>query len=235
MVAACLPIDDKIRIPAACALRQTDRQGLVSCAAAAFLDPGQRRILACAISSQSYFELGVCLSGIAMNSETATFVKCAGSSGGEPDTIIICTAGQLTETELQKCKNGIGTSNGCFGPSNTIVSYFGGLDNALVAAAIPYAAVFLASVKEARTVSEATAGAITDIKDGLVQCANDATHCPSTAVDYCKRNPAICLAGIPIPGNPIPPIHLPNAPTPTQVVDKCKEHPVLCAVVIFGQ
>jgi hypothetical protein len=213
-VAACLPLDEKIRIPASCALRQTDRQGLIACAAAAFLDAEQRRIFACAVASQSYFEFGVCLSGIKMNREIATVVKCVGSSGGNPYAAGVCTVGKWTADELQKCRVGIGTADGCFGPGNTIVQYFGGLNTALLSGPVQPQAILWASIQAATAVTENTGKEINAIKTSLDACAQNPTSCPSQAIDFCTRNPVVCATGIPIRGNPVPPITIPQINIP---------------------
>lgn len=57
-----------------------------------------------------------------INPEMTIAVQCATTTGGNPLAWAGCTGGQLTERELSKClTNGVGGSNGCFGPNNTIV------------------------------------------------------------------------------------------------------------------
>ncbi|UUC95587.1 hypothetical protein [Comamonas sp. C11] len=52
------------------------------------------------------------------NREAQLAAEC--STAGNPQMVGSCIATRLTQAELQKCKQGIGTSNGCFGPNNTI-------------------------------------------------------------------------------------------------------------------
>jgi hypothetical protein len=52
------------------------------------------------------------------NREMQLAAEC--SSAGEPRAVAACIAARLTAEELQKCKNGIGSANGCFGPNNTL-------------------------------------------------------------------------------------------------------------------
>lgn len=57
-----------------------------------------------------------------LNTEMQIAVQCAVATGGEPYSFASCAGGQLTARELDKClTNGIGGSNGCFGPNNTII------------------------------------------------------------------------------------------------------------------
>ena len=212
-VAACLPLDDRIRIPAACALRQTDRAGLIGCAGAAFLDGQERRILACAVSSQSYFEFGVCLSGLRMNNEVATLVRCAGESGGEPHVAAVCTVGLWTMNELEKCQKSIGGADGCFGPNNTIVKYLVDLNEALQSGPIPPATILLASIQTAKAVSDGFAANVNNLKGSINACIANPDSCPSQAIDYCQNNKIICGVLMPVSANPI--LHLfPQIPSP---------------------
>lgn len=62
-----------------------------------------------------------------MNPETQIIVGCAMATGGEPYAFAGCAGGQLTTRELNKClTNGVGGSNGCFGPNNDIIKALGG-------------------------------------------------------------------------------------------------------------
>lgn len=57
-----------------------------------------------------------------MNPEMQIITSCAVTTGGEPYAFAGCAGGQLTTRELDKClQYGVGGSNGCFGPNNTIV------------------------------------------------------------------------------------------------------------------
>jgi hypothetical protein len=57
-----------------------------------------------------------------LNTEAQIAVQCAVATGGEPYAFTSCAGGQLTARELDKClMNGVGGSNGCFGPNNTII------------------------------------------------------------------------------------------------------------------
>ena len=57
-----------------------------------------------------------------LNPEMQIVVGCAASTGGEPYAFAGCAGGQLTVREMDKClQNGVGGSNGCFGPNNTII------------------------------------------------------------------------------------------------------------------
>jgi hypothetical protein len=207
-VAACLPIDDNIRIPIACALRQTDRQELIACAAAAYLNGDQRRILSCALTSQSYFEFGVCASDIKLNREWAIATKCAGTSGGDPYVFAGCTAGQLTVNELQKCKNGIGIDDGCFGPSNTIIKTFADLEKDLHIGPVQPQALLLSSVSLAAEGSRQFSQALSSLVNSLDTCAKTPANCPDEGIKFCQNNPVMCATVLPIPGNPISKIDL---------------------------
>jgi len=55
-----------------------------------------------------------------LNPEAQTVARCAAGTGGNPLGTLGCAATQLTQSELDKCRNGIGTPGGCFGPGNTI-------------------------------------------------------------------------------------------------------------------
>jgi len=52
------------------------------------------------------------------NREMQLAAEC--SAAGTPQAVGVCIAGRLTAEEIQKCSNGIGSPNGCFGPSNTL-------------------------------------------------------------------------------------------------------------------
>jgi len=66
-------------------------------------------------------DFGSCLSQNLSNHEAQIAYACAQTSWqGGPWAVAGCTASQLTRMEFDKCRNGIGTENGCFGPNNTI-------------------------------------------------------------------------------------------------------------------
>jgi hypothetical protein len=52
------------------------------------------------------------------NPEIQIASECA--AAGSPMAVAACTSSRLTTRELQKCGNGIGTPDGCFGPNNTL-------------------------------------------------------------------------------------------------------------------
>lgn len=56
-----------------------------------------------------------------LNPEQQIAVQCIAQSAGQPYAAAACTATRLTARELQKCVNGIGTENGCYGPRNDLV------------------------------------------------------------------------------------------------------------------
>jgi hypothetical protein len=58
--------------------------------------------------------------GMALNPEMQMAVECVTASKGNPKAAAVCTAGRLTQAELDKCKKGIGTAGGCFGPNNDV-------------------------------------------------------------------------------------------------------------------
>jgi hypothetical protein len=69
---------------------------------------------------------GIGAGALGANRESQLAAECAMLK--EPSSIGACIAGRLTTNEVQKCKNGIGTSNGCFGPNNSLRK---ALENAL--------------------------------------------------------------------------------------------------------
>jgi hypothetical protein len=187
-----------LKTPIACALKQTDIKFLTGCAAAAYLNPEQRRLVSCAFASQSYFEFGICASGIQLNREWAVAVKCIGMSGGQPLVAAGCTTGPLTINEVEKCKRGIGTDDGCFGPNNTIISAFSTLETAIKDSAIQSNPVLLESVQIAQVGSRQMAQSAHDLIDALDACAKNPAACPAKARDFCQSNPIVCAAGFPI-------------------------------------
>lgn len=71
-------------------------------------------------------------SSLNLNPEMQIVAQCAVASGGEPYSFAGCAGGQLTTRELNKCfTHGVGGSQGCFGPNNTIVQAFSGVGNYL--------------------------------------------------------------------------------------------------------
>jgi hypothetical protein len=58
------------------------------------------------------------LGGFRPNPELQMAAQCA--TTGDPYSAAACTASRLTQAELDKCRNGIGNSGGCFGPGNTL-------------------------------------------------------------------------------------------------------------------
>jgi hypothetical protein len=72
----------------------------------------------------------VCAVGKDLTPEQKIALSCAIQSGGVPHVFLVCTSGQLTERELEKCwQNGIATQNGCFGPNNEIVKDLNKIDD----------------------------------------------------------------------------------------------------------
>ena len=215
-VSVCLPVDERIRIPLACALQETTRDGLLACAAAGYLNADQRRIVSCAMSSQSYVEFAVCYAGIKLTREQATVLKCLGQFGPTPEAAA-CAAGKLTADELIKCQRAIGTSDGCFGPNNAVVQAFKQLGEIQLAAPGIARDVLVASIQLAATNVQQVGKNLTDLADGLDKCARDPGQCGPVVVEFCAKNPIACATGFPIPGRgDIPRIQI-NLPPPPQI------------------
>lgn len=64
--------------------------------------------------------LGRQVIGQHLNPELNVALNCGMATSGNPVAMAACTATVLTENELEKCQNGFGTANGCFGPNNTV-------------------------------------------------------------------------------------------------------------------
>lgn len=104
------------------------------CMSSGNVPPEAGRLLAC-VEQQSrsgditMMGTAVCYGAnrLSMNPETQIIVGCAVATGGEPYAFAGCAGGQLTTRELNKClTNGVGGSNGCFGPNNDIIKALGG-------------------------------------------------------------------------------------------------------------
>lgn len=216
-VAVCLPVDESIRVPIACALQQTTRDAILACAAARFLNNDQRRLLSCAMASQSYVEFATCYAGIRLTHEQAIVVKCLGRFGPTPQGAY-CAAGAVTFSELEKCTRGIGTANGCLGPNNEITHAFGKVSDLARTAPGIAGDAFRASVQVAVTNVEQFGKELADLRNGLNQCAQNSSECPQVAIDFCRANLVMCATGLPIPGTPsLAPIRLPPLPPAPQV------------------
>ena len=105
-------------------------------------------------------------------------------------------------TELERCKNGIGTKDGCLGPENSIVQFYGNLDNALIAMAVPSAGVLIKSAQLAGQASAATAQAINDLGQAVDACTKSAGGCVEKGLDFCQKHPVICPLGAGVPQLP---------------------------------
>ncbi|WHR56734.1 hypothetical protein [Acinetobacter haemolyticus] len=89
------------------------------------------------ISGQTpnYWTMGLCAlpkSIFNPNPETTIALECAATTGGQPKLFVACAGGRLLERELDKCfSGGIGTSNGCFGPNNSITQAYDQIESQL--------------------------------------------------------------------------------------------------------
>lgn len=83
----------------------------------------------------NYWTIGLCALPRSMfnpNPETTIALECAATTGGQPKLFVACAGGRLLERELDKCfSGGIGTSNGCFGPNNSITQAYDQIENQL--------------------------------------------------------------------------------------------------------
>jgi hypothetical protein len=74
------------------------------------------------------------MAGLNLNAEALMALECAQASGGNPTTFAGCTGGRLMAAELDKCfQNGVGGSNGCFGPNNFFTEQFNNIGQAVAA------------------------------------------------------------------------------------------------------
>lgn len=109
------------------------------CLAGNVSDPDLQRLLSCvknqaSVGQVSFMNTAMCYgaSKLNLNTEAQIVAQCAVASGGQPYVFAGCAGGQLTAMELNKClTNGIGGSNGCFGPNNTIMQGLNSVGNAL--------------------------------------------------------------------------------------------------------
>ena len=69
-------------------------------------------------SAPSLGERGQVAGLLGANREMQLAAEC--TSAGHPKAVASCIAVRLTAAEMDKCKNGIGSANGCFGPNNTL-------------------------------------------------------------------------------------------------------------------
>jgi hypothetical protein len=99
-----------------------------ACVAARYvnIDPKVSRAIACATDRKdvSAVSLAFCMVAGDLTPEQQVVGSCAIETGGAPPAFAGCVGGKLTVAELNKCQNGIGTDNGCFGPNNTIRKYY---------------------------------------------------------------------------------------------------------------
>jgi hypothetical protein len=207
-VSACLPVDEKIRVPVACALQQTTKEALLACVAAAYLNADQRRLLGCAMSSQSYLEFAICYTGMKLTREQAVLIKCLGQFGPTPQGAG-CAAGKLTIDELEKCRRGIGTSDGCFGPNNGVLQAFRQLSEISLSAPGIARDSLAGSIQLAVHNVEQVGNSVRELANGLDACAHNPGQCGPVVTNFCQNNPIACATVLPIPGRPsLPSINL---------------------------
>lgn len=187
LVVACLPLDPSITRPISCALQQNDTSGLLACAAASLLNEEGQRVLSCALASESLLELAVCLTGIELNREWAIAVRCIGQSGGEPFAAAGCTVGRLTMNELGKCRNGIGTDDGCFGPNNTLIREVDRL-----AEAIGLGSPMADTVRALGSGVMGVIDAVEAAAKAAETCGNDVARCGPAVREACEELGVAC-------------------------------------------
>lgn len=103
--------------------------------------PEAARLINCArtqtMSGQTpnYWTMGLCALPKSLfnpNPELTIALECAATTGGEPELFVACAGGGLLARELDKCfSGGIGTTNGCFGPNNSITLAYNQIESQL--------------------------------------------------------------------------------------------------------
>jgi hypothetical protein len=115
-----------------CANRQgNDLSRVAECVEQAALGPDGNYYLECIKrNSGSPASGAVCALGKNLTPEQQIAVSCAAETGMEPHAFVLCTGGQLFQSELDKCwKHGIATDEGCFGPNNEYRRFLGRIDD----------------------------------------------------------------------------------------------------------